>query len=212
MNEFLRLFADATTELNLTVPGFQNRGRTFNPGIGPYSEDEIVNLSLSHLSNENLPQDVYIRPNVNTRRQIGLTNYVGLNGGLATPDLVYQNKLIEFKICRPLRDNGQREDTWFKKVFEPNPQSKSTFSDVFKLCNFRENHDINNYWSRWVVIIGFERQIETEYRLDSYFPELFNHISTSILNRPYIEYISCDRDMGNRHPHHQVLKLYAFRY
>jgi hypothetical protein len=33
-----------------------------------------------------------------------------------------------------------------------------------------------------------------------------------MVNQPYQEFISLTRDLGNRHPFHQVLKLYAFRY
>ena len=84
-------------------------------------------MAVNHLLEENLIEEAYIRPNISVRRQLNLTNYFGLNGRVATPDLVCGNNLIEFKLCRPLGDNGQREDTWFKKIFEPNPYSYSTF-------------------------------------------------------------------------------------
>ena len=212
MNDFLKEFADVTSELNQSVPAFANQGNTYQPGIGPYTEKEIVNRVVNILVDRSIIQNAFIQPNATTRRHIGLQNYMGLNNRAATPDLVFDNTIIEFKICRPLRDNGQREDTWFKKVFEPNSQSYSTFLDVAKLCRFRDNYDNNNDWQKWAIIIGFERQNETEYPLDLYFPDLFNFISSNIVNSPYAEFITETRDMGVTHRYHQILKLYGFKY
>jgi hypothetical protein len=212
MNEFLNLFANSINHLNQEIPGFVSGGRQFLPGIGPYSENKIVELAVNHLLEENLIEGAYIRPNNNVRQQLNLSHYFGLNGRDATPDLVYGSNLIEFKLCRPLGDNGQREDTWFKKVFEPNPQSYSSFLDVIKLYNFHANFNHNNYWNRWIIVIGFERHIETEYPLDLYFPNMFNFVSTAIVNVPIAEFISVSNKLGTRHPYHQVLKLYAFKY
>jgi hypothetical protein len=212
MNEFLNLFANSINHLNQEVPGFVSRGRQFLPGIGPYSENKTVELAVNHLLEENLIEEAHIRPNIRIRDELNLTNYLRLNGNGATPDLVYCNNLIEFKLCRPLGDNGQREDAWFKKVFEPNAMSYSTFSDVKKMCNFRDIYDANNEWNLWVIIIGFERQHEDEYQLDLLFPTLFNFVSTNIVNMPIVEFISVSNDLGIRHPFHQVLKLYAFKY
>lgn len=90
--------------------------------------------------------------------------------------------------------------------------SFSTFSDVKKLCDFRDIYDATNAWNRWIIVIGFERQQETEYPLDTLFPDLFNFVSTNILNLPYVEFISVSNSIGERHLVHQVLKLYAFKY
>ena len=212
MNEFINHFADAANEINQTIPEFINNKNIYQAGIGPYTEDRIVERVVNLLGNRGIIQNFHIKPNLQVRNQIGLSHYFGLNNNLATPDLVLNQSIIEFKICRPLRDNGDREDTWFKKVFEPNNQSYSTFLDVSKLCRFRDNYDTENFWNKWVVIIGFERQNETDYRLDNYFPNLFNFISTEIMNLPCSEFLSTTRDIGNRHPHHQILKLYAFKY
>jgi hypothetical protein len=213
MEEFLNQFANAIQQLNEEVSGYESTtGNQYQPGIGPYTEDGIVDLTIEHMAaNANL-EDYHTRPNMQKKRELGLENYLGLNGNKATPDLIYNGNIIEFKICRPLRDNGQREDTWFKKVFEPNPASYSTFLDVYKLCRFRDVIDLDKNWNGWVVIIGFERLKETEYQLDTFFPNLFNYISESMVNQPYQEFISLTRDLGNRHPFHQVLKLYAFQY
>jgi hypothetical protein len=212
MNQFLTLFADSVDRLNQQVPAFENQGNQYKPGIGPYGEDNIVDLVINDIVSGTMPSNIHIRPGAPVRRELGLNNYVGVNGRAATPDLVVDNNLIEFKICRPLRDNGEREDTWFKKVFEPNPQSYSTFLDVIKLCRFRDQYDPERKWNPWVVVIGFERQNETDYILDQYFPDLYGHISTNMVQLPYRHFLSFTRDMGTRHPYHQVLKLYGFGY
>jgi hypothetical protein len=147
MNELLELFADTASQLNNEVPAFMNQGNTYKPGIGPYGEDNIVDLVVNYLAGNNMLTNFHVRPDAGVRKQLGLDNYLGINGRAATPDLVYENNLVEFKICRPLRDNGQREDTWFKKVFELNPQSYSTFLDVIKLCRFRDQHDLERRWN-----------------------------------------------------------------
>ncbi len=98
MNEFLNLFANSINHLNQEVQGFVSRGRPFSPGIGPYSENEIVELAVNHLLEENLIEEAHIRPNIRIRDELNLTNYLRLNGNGATPDLVYGNYLIEFKL------------------------------------------------------------------------------------------------------------------
>jgi len=213
MEEFLNQFANTIQQINEEVSGHESTtGNHYQPGIGPYTEDGIVDLTIEHMATNANLEDYHTRPNMQKKRELGLENYLGLNGNKATPDLIYKGNIIEFKICRPLRDNGQREDTWFKKVFEPNPASYSTFLDVYKLCRFRDVYDLDTNWDGWVVVIGFERKDEVEYQLDSFFPNLYKFISETIVNQPYKEFISLTRDLGNRHPFHQVLKLYAFRY
>ena len=170
MEEFLNQFANSIQQLNEEVLGYESRtGNLYQPGIGPYTEDGIVDLAIEYIANNVNLQEYYTRPNAQKKRELSLENYLGINENKATPDLIYQNNIIEFKICRPLRDNGEREDTWFKKVFEPNPTSYSTFLDVYKLCRFRDVYDLDKNWNGWVIVIGFERQNETEYQLDTFF-------------------------------------------
>jgi hypothetical protein len=208
MEDIINSFADGLVAINQTCPAYRN----FFPGIGSYSENRIVQLAVNHLHAAGLIHNFHLNPNTNTRRKLGLIEYTGLNNERAIPDLVVDNHIVEFKICRPIRNDGKREDTWFKKVFEPYYGAKSALSDVMKLCKYRDNHDPSRKWKYWVVIIGFERQNETEYNLDILFPDLFRHLSEQILELPFQDYLSVSRDLGTRHPYHQVLKLYAFGY
>lgn len=214
MKQFLKDFANAMVGLNQTVEGHRNMKNQYAPGIGPYGEDQIVDkvMDFLHADKPEFYSTFHIRPSNIEKKRLGLANYKGLSGSSATPDLIIGNKIIEFKIARPIRDNGSREDTWFKKVFEPHPDSYSTFLDVEKLCMFGEKNDSENKFEKWVIIIGFERHDEGEYLLDQLFPGLFKYISEQIKNRPVREFDSFTADLGDRHKFHQVVKLYAFRY
>jgi hypothetical protein len=213
MKEFIKGFGTAMVKLNQNVPGHEHAGNNYKPGIGPYGEDNIVDMVMDYLTNNNLVNEDYIiRPNKDQKTILGLQNYKGISGRAATPDLVIGNKIIEFKIARPLRDNGEPEDTWFKKVFDPHPSSYSTFIDVAKLCKFKEQHDAENQFEKWVMVIGFERLDESVYKLDALFPGLFRYISENISQKAVLEDIGMTFELGERHPVHQVAKLYGFRY
>ena len=213
MKQFISEFGKAMVQINQDIPGHENAGNIYQPGIGPYGEDNIVDMAMEYLTNNQIVTEPYkIRPNLEQRIALGLRNYVGINGRAATPDLVIGNKIIEFKIARPLRDNGQPEDTWFKKVFDPHPSSYSTFIDVAKLCKFAEECDSENKFEKWVVVIGFERKAESVYVLDALFPGLFRYISENISKKQVLEDIGLTFELGDRHPFHQVAKLYGFRY
>lgn len=213
MKEFIKGFGTAMVKLNQNVPGHEHAGNTYKPGIGPYGEDNIVDMVMDYLTNNNLVNEDYIiRPNKDQKTILGLQNYKGISDRAATPDLVIGNKIIEFKIARPLRDNGEPEDTWFKKVFDPHPSSYSTFIDVAKLCKFKEQHDAENQFEKWVMVIGFERLDESVYKLDALFPGLFRYISENISQKAVLEDIGMTFELGERHPVHQVAKLYGFRY
>jgi hypothetical protein len=213
MQQFITAFGNAMVQLNQTVPGHENAGNIYQPGIGPYGEDNIVDMVMEYLSANHLVNVPYvIRPNMEQKISLDLKEYKGITGRAATPDLVIGNKIIEFKIARPLRDNGQPEDTWFKKVFDPHPTSYSTFIDVAKLCKFNEVHDTENKFEKWVFVIGFERLGESVYVLDALFPGLFKYISENISQKPVLEDIGMSFELGDKHPVHQVAKLYGFRY
>lgn len=213
MEKFLQQFGDSLVSLNQTLPGHVTNRHQFQPGIGPYTEELMVKMGVEFLSKKGLLQEsYYLEPDKATRSQLGLQGYAGPAGQRATPDLVLGNRIIEFKLARPLGDNGQLEDTWFKKCFDPHPNSYSTFIDVEKLSLFHSNHDQQNQFEKWVVVIGFERQQEIEYPLDRIFPRLFLYISNEIAGRQVIEQAAYTCELGDRHPVHQVLKLYAFRY
>jgi hypothetical protein len=211
MKKFITDFGTTMVTLNQIVDGHVGKKNIYKPGIGPYGENHIVSKVMAELHDQ-YPKS-YIRPTIKKRRELGLEQYVGMNGGLATPDLILlENKIIEFKIARPINDNGNREDTWFKKCFEPVNESFSTFIDVEKLCRFSEEVDKHQRFEKWIIVIGFERMNEQEYKLDHVFPGLFQYISQEIKCKEIKEFVTETFNLGERHPYHQVLKLYAFKY
>lgn len=213
MNTFLHNFGISMVELNDQLPGHQNGENTYQPGIGPYGEDQIVDLVMDKLlQSGGINESFIIRPSAAQKKELGLSEYKGLTGRSATPDLVLGNKLIEFKIARPLRDNGQLEDTWFKKVFDPHPTSYSTFIDVEKLTRFGDVYDYNENFEKWIVVIGFERHQEDVYQLDKLFPGLFTFISENIVGRTVKDQISMSFQLSETHPFHQVVKLFSYRF
>ena len=199
--------ADAINVLNDIVPAHRN----YCPGIGPYPENLIVDLAKEHIYGNN-HEGIFLRPNLNIRNNLQLQNYRNWNGNRAIPDLIIGNKIIEFKLCRPLRNNGGLEKTWMSKIFDPVPNSGSALSDVSRVTLFRQNHDMDHNWELWVIIIGFERHEEAEYSLDRFFPNLFQYISQNCLHECHQQFLSETRVISDRHPFHQTLKLYAFRY
>ena len=207
MNIFLKKLADAINELNDIVPGYGN----FHHGIGPYPENSIIDKAVEVIHEYN-NEEIFVRPNLNIRNNLGLENYLNWNDNRAIPDLILGNKIIEFKLCRPLRNNGELEGTWMTKIFDPIKNSGSAMADVLKMKQFRQNQDNNNKWELWVVIIGFEKHNENEYSLDMFFPNLFQYTSQNYLNVSHEEFINVTKEMSNRHQFHQTLKLYAFRY
>ena len=98
MEQFISEFGKAMVEINQNIPGHENAGNIYQPGIGPYGEDNIVDMAMEYLTSNQIVTEPYkIRPNLEQRIALGLRNYVGINGRAATPDLVIGNKIIEFK-------------------------------------------------------------------------------------------------------------------
>jgi hypothetical protein len=207
MQNFLTSFAEALSALNDIVSGHRN----FSPGIGPYSENYIVQKGIEQM-NPPLQDAVYVRPTVGQLNELGLIDYLNPNGGQAKPDLVWKNRIIEFKLCRPSNDNGSLEKSWMTKIFDPVDKSGSAMADAKRLLRHRQEHDQEKKWEHWVVIIGFEKHEEDKYQLDEFFPNLFIHVSQSYLHTNPMETLAVTQVMSDRHRYHQTLKLYAYRY
>jgi hypothetical protein len=199
--------ADAITELNHIVPAHLN----FHEGIGPYSENLIVDQSIAHIYGHNR-EGIFVRPRLNVHNAPPLQNYLNWKNNRATPDLIIDNKIIEFKLCRPFMNDGTRDGRWMGKIFDPIKRSGSAMADVHKMNQFRQHHYPDQNWELWVVIIGFERHNEQEYDLDCFFPGLFQYVSQNCLGVNHEQFLAETRVMSNRHDFHQTLKLFAFRY
>jgi len=115
--------------------------RTYQHGIGPFSEDEAVALTVEQL------------------RLRGADDYEPLckrryPAGRKTCDLVLGGDLpdwaIEVKLARVGRDNGTYEDAAVKKILSPYDEDRSAVTDCVKLAHsgFAGN--------KAILIYGFE--------------------------------------------------------
>ena len=105
--------------------------RTFQPGVGPYGEPQLVRRIASYLNE--LPK---YRAAVRTKR---------------TPNLLIPGEwAIEFKITRPYGDNGKEAENWSVNLLHPYPGNVSTVGDCHKLAKLLGPE------RKAVVVIGYE--------------------------------------------------------
>ena len=100
--------------------------RFYQPGIGPFSEDAAVALTLAEMKassgEHRLPRCGQARL---SGQQICLDLAVG-----ERPDWA-----IEIKLARLGRDNGTYEDAAIKKILSPYPDDRSAVTDCQKLAS-----------------------------------------------------------------------------
>lgn len=113
LDELLKDIADALVAIDSSQQAFH----TFQPGVGPYGEPQLVKLVAMRLNE--LPS---YRNSVVTRR---------------TPDFLIPGEwAAEFKIARPFGDNGKEAENWSVNLLHPYPGNVSTIGDCFKLAKW----------------------------------------------------------------------------
>jgi hypothetical protein len=156
--------------------------RTFQPGVGPYGEPQVVKSIAMYLNN--IPE---LKGTVLTKR---------------TPDLLIKdNWAIEFKIVRPYGDNGVEAEHWSTNLLHPYRGNVSTLADCWKL------NDFDCAERKAVIVIGYEHspaQVDLRLLIES-FEVIAKHVAhLKLSNR-----IEMRRE-GLIHPVHQVLRLFAW--
>lgn len=102
--------------------------KSFQPGIGPFGEPQLVKEIANRLSAKGTPAQ--------TKR---------------TPDLDIQSRwAVEFKIVRPFGDNGKEAENWSVNMLHPYEGNVSLVGDAIKLQSLKE------YSYRGLFVIGFE--------------------------------------------------------
>ncbi len=105
--------------------------KSFQPGLGPFGEPQIVALIARCLSEKGIP--------AGTRR---------------TPDLYIAHEwAIEFKIVRPFGDNGKEAENWSVNMLHPYAGNVSLLSDAIKLGQ------LDSYPHKGLFVIGFEHAV-----------------------------------------------------
>jgi hypothetical protein len=102
--------------------------KSFQPGIGPFGEPQLVKEIANRLSAKGTPAQ--------TKR---------------TPDLdIQSNWAVEFKIVRPFGDNGKEAENWSVNMLHPYEGNVSLVGDAIKL------QSLGGYSHRGLFVIGFE--------------------------------------------------------
>lgn len=156
--------------------------RTFQPGVGPYGEPQLVS-GIARYLNE-------------------IPKYNGAVRTKRTPDLLIPNEwAIEFKITRPFGDNGKEAENWSVNLLHPYPGNVSTVGDCYKLVNFQGTE------RRAVAVIGYEHcpaKVDLTPLIDAF--EVIAKNVALIRLTPRIEV----RRIGLVQPIHQSLRIFAW--
>ena len=156
--------------------------RHYQPGVGPYSEPQLVKRISSHLNS--LPG---YQGSVQTRR---------------TPDLFIPGQwAIEFKIARPFGYNGKEAENWSVNLLHPYPGNESTVGDCLKL------RELQGPERKAVIVIGYEH---IPPRIDlTPLVRSFEVVAKEVAGIRLSERIDLSEE-GLIHPVHQAVKVFAW--
>jgi hypothetical protein len=151
--------------------------KSFQPGVGPYGEPQLVKLIAEHL-------------NRSPRYAQGVKT-------MRTPDLLIAGAwALEIKIARPFGDNGKLAENWSVNLLHPYRGNTSLLGDCLKLLS----HPCEE--QKAVLAIGYEHdpsQVSLEPLTRS-----FEVIATEVLSIRLGERVSAVRT-NLIHPVHQPL-------
>jgi hypothetical protein len=135
----VKTVADVLKEYDTTRPVH----KSFQPGIGPFGEPQIVKVVAQQLTVLGLPAV--------TKR---------------LPDLAIPGQwAMEFKIVRPFGDNGREAENWSVNLLHPYPGNVSLLSDALKL------QGLGGYRHKGLFVMGYEHapaKISLDPLLDSF--------------------------------------------
>lgn len=175
------LMADVTAAL-VAIDASRLCFRTFQAGVGPYGEPQLVKLIATYLN-----QSPKYHGAVRTKR---------------CPDLLIPSEwAVEFKITRPFGDNGKEAENWSVNLLHPYPGNVSTIGDCYKLAKHEGPE------RRAVFVIGYEHlppRIDLTPLVES-LERIAEHVAGMTLS-PRLE----TRHAPLIHPVHQALRVFAW--
>jgi hypothetical protein len=175
------LISDITGAL-VHIDETAKRFRTFQAGVGPFGEPQLVKLIADELNQ--------------------LPKYAGAVRTKRNPDLLIPNEwAIEFKITRPFGDNGREAESWSVNLLHPYAGNVSTIGDCYKLAKYQGPE------RRAVVVIGYEH-IPPRVDLTA-LVKSFEAITKHVLGFKLSSRIETRHD-GLIHPVHQSLRVFAW--
>jgi hypothetical protein len=120
----VKLIADVLKDFDSEKPVH----KSFQPGIGPFGEPQIVGEIAKRLTIRGVP--------ARTKR---------------TPDLALGEEwAVEFKVVRPFGDNGKEAENWSVNLLHPYAGNVSLIGDAIKLAG------LSGYRHKGLFVIGFE--------------------------------------------------------
>lgn len=155
--------------------------KTFQPGVGPYGEPQLVKLVANYLRD---------------KRQ-----YLGAKT-CRTPDLIVPGEwALEFKIVRPFGDNGVEAEHWSQNLLHPYPGNVSAIGDALKLLAYQGPE------KKGLVVVCYEHR---QPKIDlSILVSAFELISRNLLSIPLGERISSAAS-DCVHPVHQRTTVHGW--
>lgn len=138
-DELVSVIADLLKDFDSEYP----EHKTFQPGIGPFGEPQLVREIATRLSKQGIGAQTH-----------------------RTPDMDVQDSwAIEFKIVRPFGNNGREAENWSQNLLHPYEGNVSLIGDAIKLLK------LDNYPHKCLFVIGYEHdppKIELEPLLSSF--------------------------------------------
>jgi hypothetical protein len=174
--------ANDIAEAIMHLDGSREAFGSFQPGVGPYGEPQLVKSIAEFLNG------------VPKYRNSALTK--------RTPDLLIPGEwALEFKIARPFGDNGKQAEDWSVNLLHPYPGNVSSIGDCLKLLRWPGPE------RKAVIVVGYEHvpaQIDITPLINS-FEAIAKHVMAFHLSSR----VECQRS-GLIHPVHQSLRLFAW--
>jgi len=178
LQELVSDTADALVNVDASRVPF----RTFQPGVGPYGEPQLVKLIAAFLNR--------------------MSKYHGAVCTKRTPDLLVPNEwAVEFKIARPYGDNDREAENWSVNLLHPYAGNVSTIGDCYKLMK------LSGPERKAVAVIGYEH---VPCRIDlTPLIEAFEVIAREVAQIKLSTRVQCRRG-GLVHSAHQCMRLFAW--
>ena len=141
--ELVNTIANVLKDYDSERPVHKTKQRTYQPGIGPFGEPQLVKTIAERLT------------------EMGLSAST-----LRTPDMqINQYWGIEFKVVRPFGDNDKEAENWSQNLLHPYEGNVSLIGDAIKLAK------LHNFQRKCVFAIGYEHnpaRIDLELLFESF--------------------------------------------
>ena len=145
--ELVNTIANILKRYDSEMPVQRTKQRTYQPGIGPFAEPQLVKLIAERLTAMGMPASTPRTPDMDHR--------------------IEQSWSVEFKIVRPFGDNDKEAENWSQNLLHPYEGNVSLIGDAIKLGK------LDNFRRKCVFAIGLKRSGFDQVRLLTLFREAY---------------------------------------